>query len=82
MAIKTQRDEILFLILTGVAAKLLVMDFEICHRAAQLAPPAIAPQDLLAKFPIAFLFKPDWRLFGNNVVHCTCSLRDVRKACR
>jgi hypothetical protein len=55
MAIKTQRDEIPFLIPTGVAAKLLVMDFEICHGTAQLASPAIASQYLLAKFPVAFL---------------------------
>jgi hypothetical protein len=32
--IKAQRDEILFLILTGVAAKLLMVDFEICHGTA------------------------------------------------
>ena len=32
MAIKTQRDEIPFLIPTGVAAKLLVMNFQIRHR--------------------------------------------------
>jgi len=82
MAIKTQRDEIPFLIPTGVAAKLLVMDFEICHGTTQLASPAIAPQYLLAKFPVAFLFEPDWRPFANNLVHCTCQLRDVRKACR
>jgi hypothetical protein len=62
MAIKTQRDEILFLILTGVAAKLLVMDFEICRGTAQLAWPAIASQYLLAKFPVAFRFEPDRRL--------------------
>ena len=43
MAIETQRDEILFLILTGVAAKLLVVNFKIPHGTAQLAAPSIAP---------------------------------------
>jgi hypothetical protein len=79
MAIKTQRDEILFLILTRVATKLLVVNFKVPHRAAQLATPAIAPQYLLAELPVAFLLKPNRRLFGNNVVQ---PLRDVRKACR
>ena len=83
MAIKTQRDEIPFLIPTGVAAKLFVVDFEICHGTAQLATPAITSQYLLAKFPVAFRFEPDRRLFSNNnMVHCICPLRDVRKACR
>jgi len=31
MAIQTRRDEILFLILTGVAAKLFVVNFKILH---------------------------------------------------
>ena len=42
-------NEILFRIVAGVAAKLFVMDFQVCHRAARLTPPAIATQHLLAQ---------------------------------
>ena len=82
VAIETQCDKIVFMISTRVAAKPLMMHFKICHRTAQLAAPAIAPQYLLAKSPVVFLLKPNRRLFGNNAVHCACPLRDVRKACR
>jgi hypothetical protein len=34
VAIEAQRDEILFLVRTGVAAKLLMVHFKICHPAA------------------------------------------------
>jgi hypothetical protein len=34
----------------------------------------IAPQYLLAKFPVAFLLEPNRCLLGNNVIHWTCPL--------
>jgi hypothetical protein len=34
----------------------------------------IAPQYLLAKFPVVFLLKPNRCLLGNNVIHWTCPL--------
>ena len=42
-------DQILFRVAPRVAAELLVVDFEIRHRAARLTPPTIAAEDLLAK---------------------------------
>ena len=42
-----ERDEIPGRIISGVAAKLLVVDFKVRHSAAGLTAPAIAPQHLL-----------------------------------
>jgi hypothetical protein len=42
-----QRDQVLFGIVAGMAAKLFVVDFQVRHRAARLTPPAVATQDLL-----------------------------------
>jgi hypothetical protein len=38
-----ERDEIVFVVRTGVAAKLLVMYFEVGHRSAELTSPAVSP---------------------------------------
>ena len=43
------RDEIQFRIFPAVAAKLLVVDFQIRHRATGLTPPAIATKNLPPK---------------------------------
>jgi hypothetical protein len=45
----TQRDQVQLGIFAGLAAKLLMVDFQSRHRAAGLTPPAVAPQDLLAQ---------------------------------
>jgi hypothetical protein len=47
MTVRAKRDQILFGIVAGVAAKLVVMDFEVRHGAAVLTAPAIATQYLL-----------------------------------
>jgi len=46
MAIDTQRYQIFFGIGTGVAAVLFVVNFQVRHRPARLARPAISLQDL------------------------------------
>jgi hypothetical protein len=46
---RAEGDQVLFGVVARVAAKLLVVDFQVRHRAAQLTPPAIATQDLLPK---------------------------------
>jgi hypothetical protein len=47
MARGAKRDQVLFGIVAGMAAKLFVMDLQVRHRAARLTPPAVAPQNLL-----------------------------------
>ncbi len=69
MTIETEGDQVVLTILAGVAAKLFVVNFKVCHRAAKLAAPAVSPQYLLAKFPVIFLFEPDRRLFRRSLIH-------------
>jgi hypothetical protein len=69
VAVKTQRDQIPLLIPTGVAAKLLVVDFKVRHRTAKLTAPAIAPQYLFAELLITFLLNPGRRLLANSLIH-------------
>ena len=45
----TERDQVLFSVMAGVAAKLFVMNFKVRHRAAGLTTPAIATQYLLSQ---------------------------------
>ena len=41
-----KRNQVLFGMVAGMAAKLFVMDLQVRHRAARLTPPAIATQNL------------------------------------
>jgi len=43
MAVVAKRDEIIFVVLTRVAAEFLMMNFEVGHRPAELAAPAVSP---------------------------------------
>jgi len=47
MAFRAERNQVLLRIFPGVATKLLMMDFQVRHRAARLAAPAIPAQHLL-----------------------------------
>ena len=47
VACGTERDQVLFGVAAGMAAKLFVMDFQVRHRAARLTAPAVAAQHLL-----------------------------------
>src|ERR1700688_80507 len=49
MAGRAEGDQVLFGVVARVAAKLLVVDFQVRHHAARLTPPAIATQDQLPK---------------------------------
>jgi hypothetical protein len=44
MTIWTEGNQILLGILASVASKLLMVDFQMRHRAARLTPPAVATQ--------------------------------------
>ena len=49
MACNAERNQVLFGIVTGVAAKLSVVDLQVQHRAAQLTLPAITAEHLVAE---------------------------------
>ena len=69
MTIETEGDQIMLTILAGVAAKLFVVNFKVCHRTAELAAPAVSPQYMLAKFPVIFFLEPDRPLFRRSLIH-------------
>ncbi|SPF44439.1 hypothetical protein SBA1_530075 [Candidatus Sulfotelmatobacter kueseliae] len=51
-------DKVLLRIIAGVTAKLLVVNFQVRHRAARLTTPAVAAQDLLTQSFIRNLIEP------------------------
>lgn len=52
MACGAEGNQILLGVLSGLAAKLFVMNSEIGHRAARLASPAVAVKHLVAKLVV------------------------------
>ena len=58
VAVAAQRDQVLFGIIAGVAAKLFVVNFQVRHRAARLTPPAIATQNLLPQSLVRHRIQP------------------------
>jgi hypothetical protein len=46
VACGAESNQILFRIIARLATEFFVVNLEVRHRAAQLAPPAVAPQDL------------------------------------
>ena len=79
---QAERDQIAFIIDAGVAAKLFVVDLQVCHRTAQLTAPAVSPQYVLAELLVILLLEPDRRLFLLNLLHWICSFTICRNACR
>ncbi len=79
VATQAERDQIVFMIRAGVAAKLFVVDFKVGHGTAQLTAPAVSPQYVLAELLVILLLEPDRRLFR---LHWICSFTICRKACR
>jgi len=47
MARSAECDQVFFAIVAGVAAELFVMNFQVGHRSAELASPAVTAQHLL-----------------------------------
>jgi len=51
-------NEVLLGVIAGLTTELLVVDFEVRHRAAQLTPPAVPAQHLLAESFVRHRIKP------------------------
>jgi len=49
VACSAERNQIVFNVVAGLAAKLFVMNLKIRHRSTELAPPAVPAQHLIAK---------------------------------
>ena len=81
MTIKAKRDQIAFTIAARVAAKLFVVDFKVGHGTADLAPPAVSPEYVLAELLVILLIEPDRRLFRHSSIHWIFSVTNCAKAC-
>src|SRR3989442_7012482 len=81
VTIKAKRDQIAFTIAARVAAKLFVVDFKVGHGTADLAPPAVSPEYVLAELLVILLIEPDRRLFRHSSIHWIFSVTNCAKAC-
>ena len=69
MAFSAQRNQVVFRILTRVAAKLEVVHLQMLHATAYLAAPTITLQHTALQFAVAFRFEPPSRLLGPYACH-------------
>ena len=74
--------QVFFGVLARVAAKLFVMDFQLCHCAARLTPPAITTQDLLLQIFVTRWVQTKAGRIRVHEAQDACSLRPPRNACR
>ena len=79
VALGAQGDQVRVVIISLLAAPLLVMDLKVLSGTANLAFPAIALQYLFSQLVIRFAIHPEARLLGANPVHEASSLTSCRK---
>ncbi len=70
------------MIRAAVAAKFSVMDFKVSHGTAQLTPPSVSPEYVLAELLVILLLEPNRCLLRQKLLHWICSFTICRKACR
>jgi len=68
VAFGAERDQIVFLVATRMAAEFEVMHLQALHAAANLASPAVALQHLAMQFPIARRVKSQSWIFAEGVL--------------
>jgi hypothetical protein len=81
MALRAERDQVVFGIKARVASKLFVMNLQVRHSAARLTPPAIATQHLLPKNFIRVRIQPQGQESWVNRAHEAFLFRPTRNAC-
>ena len=74
VAVCAYSDEVFFRIFARMTAKVLMMNFYVCPRAAQLAAPTVALEDSLAQRLILASRQPDRYLFRKECGHCVSPL--------
>jgi len=81
VAFTAKSNKVPLAIIAAATAELLMMDFQIRHRAAALAAPAISPQHLLTQLLVFTRVKPDARLLRTNLLHdanfCATAFRNA-----
>jgi len=74
-----ERNKVRFRIIAGLAAKLLVVNLKVGHRAAGLTSPAVATQHLAAE--IVILLEPQAGTFRSASSHVTFSVTWCKNVC-
>jgi hypothetical protein len=74
MTRRTQRNQVLFRIIAGMAAKFLMVDFQVRHASAGLTSPAITAQHLVPQSFECFSVESNATVFGGSSIHETFSL--------
>jgi len=77
----TERDQILVGIVSSVASILFVVDLKLHLRPANLASPAVPPQDLLTQLFVRFRIQPQARTFWLDRAQEALPLNCSRNAC-
>src|SRR5208337_1214181 len=75
-----QRDQVLFLIATGLTPELEVVHLQLLHATASLASPAIALQHLPMQFAVAVRLESESRTLAAHLLHEALRLTSERKA--
>ena len=66
MAFRAQRDQVLFLVATRLAAEFEVVHLQVLHATADLASPAVALQHLPMQFAVAVRIESQSRALGSG----------------
>jgi hypothetical protein len=69
VAYRAESDQILFGIVPGLAAELLVMNLKIGHRAAGLASPVVSAEHLFAKLVVQFAVQAKTWVLWSQTIH-------------
>ena len=79
VTICAQRDQVLFLVATRLAAELEVVYLQVLHATAILAAPTVALQHLAMQFAIARGVESQSRVLGWDLLHEACPATSDRK---
>ena len=79
MAFRAQRDQVLLLVATCLAAEFEMVYLQVLHATAELASPAVALQHLALQFAIARRIESQSRVLGRDFVHEACPATSDRK---
>ena len=80
MAFGAQRDQVLFLVATRMAAEFEVVYLQVLHAAADLASPAVALQHLPMECAVALRTKSESPALAADLLHEAFWLTSERKA--
>jgi hypothetical protein len=80
VAVVTEGDEVGFLVISGAATELYVMDLQVLHTSTPLTRPAIPLEHTSSQTSILIARQPDARSLGKFSSHETISWMSARNA--